>query len=197
MTFKEYRELLAADLYRHGGRRGWRNFLHTLFWGEGDNFSFWFRTCVYLRSHRWLKYTLFPLAKLRFRAAGFRLGVSIPYATRVGRGLCIAHVGGIVVSHLAVIGRDCTIAQGVTLGFKPGAKPGAPTIGNEVYIGPGAKVIGAVHVGDRAVIGANAVVTSDVEPGSVVAGIPARPIGRDRADDYVINRSTDIFGVAG
>ncbi|WP_442909264.1 serine O-acetyltransferase [Ideonella sp. BN130291] len=161
-------------------------------WGEGGNFSFWFRACAYLRSNRWLKYSLFPLAKWRFRAATLRLGISIPYTTQVGPGLHIAHPGCIVVSHLSVLGRDCTLSQGVTLGWKPGPRGGAPVIGNEVYVGPGAKIIGHVRVGDRAVVGANAVVTADVPPDTVVAGIPARPIGSHRSEDYVAHRSIEL-----
>lgn len=194
--FADYRRLLTADLYRHGGRLGWSHWLDQWLWGEGGNYTIWLRTCVYLKSSPLLKYTLFPLAKWRYRASGYRYGISIPYSTQIGPGLHIAHAGGIVVSHLSVIGRDCTIAQGVTLGWKPGPRGGAPIVGDEVYIGPGAKVIGKVRIGDRAVIGANAVVTSDVPAGAVVGGIPARVIGQDRAGDYVVHTSTELFADA-
>jgi serine O-acetyltransferase len=195
LSWRGYVALLRADLYRHGGRRGVSHLLAQWLWGEGGNYSIWLRTCAWLRgAPLWLKLPLLPIAKWRHRASGFRLGISIPYATRIGPGLHIAHHGGIVVSHLAVLGRDCTISQGVTLGWKPGPRGGAPRIGNEVYIGPGAKVIGGITVGDGAVIGANAVVTADVPAGAVVAGIPARVIGQGRAHDYVVHRSTELQG---
>jgi serine O-acetyltransferase len=95
-----------------------------------------------------------------------------------GEGLCVAHYGSVVVSHLAKVGRNCDLHQGVTIGAERGQ---APIIGNDVFIGPGAVVSGGVIVGDGAVIAANAVVTHDVPPGVVVAGVPARIIDADRS----------------
>ena len=78
------------------------------------------------------------------------------------------------------------ISQGVTIGqVNRGKYQGVPTIGNGVYIGPGAKVIGKISIGSNVAIGANAVVTTDVPDNACVAGVPARVISMDGADGYV------------
>ncbi len=103
-----------------------------------------------------------------------------------GAGLHIAH-GKIVVQHEVKIGAHCKILSDVTIGIN-GRKDvsGVPTIGNNVFIGTGARIIGPITIGDNAVIGANAVVISDVEPGVTVAGIPAKKVSERGSDFYYL-----------
>ena len=102
-------------------------------------------------------------------------GISIGSTARIGRRLSIEHHGCIVIHGASVIGDDCLIRHGVTLGNTGFDDPfGAPHIGNRVQIGAGAKILGRIRIGDGAIIGANAVVTRDVPPNTVVAGNPAR-----------------------
>ena len=104
----------------------------------------------------------------------------------MGAGLYIGHFGGIHVNEGAVIGNNCNIQQDVTLGkANRGKKAGAPVIGNNVFIGAGAKIIGRIHVGDGAAVGANAVVTKDVPAGAAVAGVPARVVSEQGSEGYV------------
>jgi serine O-acetyltransferase len=104
-------------------------------------------------------------------------GIVIDSSTTIGRRLSIEHHGGIVIHGAAVIGDDCMLRHGVTIGNAGRKDPfGAPTIGNRVEIGAGAKVLGRITIGDDAVVGANAVVTRDVPAGAVVGGVPARLI---------------------
>lgn len=104
-------------------------------------------------------------------------GITIGGSARIGRRLCIEHHGGIVIHGAAVIGDDCMIRHGVTIGNAGRADPlGAPTIGNRVEIGAGAKILGRIMLGDDVIVGANAVVTRDVPPGAVVGGVPAKVI---------------------
>lgn len=104
-------------------------------------------------------------------------GICLPESTKVGRRLCIEHFGAIVVHGGVVIGDDCLIRQGVTIGNKGYADPsGAPVIGNRVEIGAGAKIIGRVFIGDDVIIGANAVVVKDIPSHSIAVGIPAKVI---------------------
>jgi len=97
--------------------------------------------------------------------------------TDVGGGLYLPH-GNVVVDGLVSIGRNCVIAPWVTIGTN-GSLAG-PTIGDGVFIGTGAKVLGAITVGERAKIGANAVVIDDVPPDTTGVGIPARPVRTER-----------------
>jgi serine O-acetyltransferase len=116
------------------------------------------------------------------------MGISIPYNTEIGAGLYIGHHGAIVVNHAAKIGRAVNINHDVTIGVAFGGRyPGAPVIGDRVYIGPGARVIGGITVGNDAAIGANCVVTKPVPESSVVAGIPGVVISSKGSSAYVIN----------
>lgn len=104
-------------------------------------------------------------------------GIMLPEGADIGHRLNIEHFGGIIVHGAATIGDDCVLRQGVTLGNKVDDRPhDAPRLGNRVDVGAGAKILGAVTIGDDAIIGANSVVVRDVPAGAVVAGIPARII---------------------
>lgn len=117
------------------------------------------------------------LAKLAEMLSGITIGVS----AKIGRRLVIEHSGAIVVHGNAVMGDDCIIRQGVTIGNRRRDRPlEAPHIGHRVNIGAGAKILGAVRVGDDAEIGANAVVINDVPAGAIAVGVPARIILRSR-----------------
>ncbi len=101
----------------------------------------------------------------------------VPLNSRIEGGLKLPHPNGVVIHPGAKIGPNCILFQQVTLGTS-GNGPGAPVIGGGVDIGAGAKVLGAVTIGDHAIIGANAVVTQDIPEGAIAAGVPARIIGK-------------------
>jgi serine O-acetyltransferase len=106
-------------------------------------------------------------------------GVEVPFSAKVGRRVVFEHQGGIVIHGCSVIGDDCVIRQGVTLGNRHMNEPfSAPVLGQRVNVGAGAKVLGGVHVGDDASIGANSVVLTDVPEGGTAVGIPARLLNK-------------------
>ena len=110
-----------------------------------------------------------------FRYVRNHYGIELPYSAQVGQGVIIEHQGCIVIHGSVVIGDGCIIRQGVTLGNKNLDRPyDAPRLGNRVNVGAGAKILGAVTVGDDAVIGANAVVLKDIPAGMMAVGVPAR-----------------------
>lgn len=102
----------------------------------------------------------------------------IPPATRLGEGVTFAHRGiGIVINSKAIIGDNCHIFHGVTIGGRGGKHDNdQPIIGNNVFIGCNASILGGVTIGDNVVIGANAVVLSDVPENATVVGVPAKQI---------------------
>jgi serine O-acetyltransferase len=105
--------------------------------------------------------------------------IELPAGAAIGPGLYIAHTGYIVLSPAVVLGHHCTLTQGVTIGHRGGGTETSrecPVIGNRVYIGPGAAVIGPLTIGDDALIGVNAVVTRSIPPRGVAVGNPARVI---------------------
>ena len=96
-------------------------------------------------------------------------GIDIPRGCTIGAGLYIGHFGGITLSPAAVIGRNCNLSHDVTIGVAgQGEDGGAPVIGDDVYIAPGAKVFGPIRIGNNVKIGANAVVHRDVPDNAVV-----------------------------
>ncbi|MEX0971963.1 MAG: serine O-acetyltransferase EpsC [Solirubrobacterales bacterium] len=104
-------------------------------------------------------------------------GVEIHPAARIGPEFFIDHGSGVVIGETAEIGRRVTLYQGVTLGgtgFQPGKRH--PTVGDDVTVGSGAKLLGAIAVGDGAKVGANTVVVEDVPPCSTVVGNPGHPV---------------------
>ncbi|WP_343683458.1 hypothetical protein [Asticcacaulis sp.] len=112
-------------------------------------------------------------------------GITLPEGAKIGRRLRIEHYGSIIVHGSTIIGNDCLIRQGVTLGNKGDDFPGAaPSLGDRVEIGAGAKLIGNIKVSDDVKIGANAVVTCDLPSGCIAVGVPAR-IVQPRVNDII------------
>jgi serine O-acetyltransferase len=100
-----------------------------------------------------------------------------PHAT-IGGGLYIGHIGGVHINPLAVIGKNCDIAHRVTIGASAMGRKGAPVLGDEVYIGTGATLVGRIKVGSGAKIAANTLVMTNIPEGATVMGVPGRIIMR-------------------
>jgi len=116
------------------------------------------------------------VARLRHRRLGRLLGFSIP-PNVFGPGLSIAHYGTIVVNPGAKIGANCRLHVGVNIGTSAGQSVAAPTLGDNCYIGPGAKLFGHIEIGPGTVIGANAVVNESFPDGHItLGGVPAKQI---------------------
>nr|WP_245824394.1 MULTISPECIES: serine O-acetyltransferase [Planktothrix] len=117
------------------------------------------------------------LYRMLYRKIRNTYGIELPHSVELGRRVIVEHQHGIVIHGNSVIGDDCIIRQGVTLGNRYLDKPfDAPKLGKRVNIGAGAKILGNVTIGDDVCIGANAVVLSDVPSGETVVGIPAQII---------------------
>jgi len=130
-------------------------------------------------AHWFYKKKMFFIARFISQLSRFLTGIEIHPGAKIGRGLFIDHGMGVVIGETAEIGDNCTIYHGVTLGGT-GKDKGKrhPTIGNNVLISTGAKVLGPFKVGDNSKIGANAVVLNEVEPNTTVVGVPGRTVKR-------------------
>lgn len=127
--------------------------------------------------------------RFRFHRWSIKLGLSIPLNV-FGPGLSIAHYGTIVVNSAAKVGKNCRIHEGVNIGATNGSRA-APQIGNNVFIGSGAKIIGDISIADDVAIGANAVVVKSItEKGVTYGGIPARKISDN---DSRANLAPELF----
>lgn len=121
-----------------------------------------------------------------------KLGFSIPLNT-FGPGLSIAHFGSIVVNGGARIGNNCRLQSGVNIGTKPGYHDKAPIIGNNVYIGPGAKIYGDIIIPSNTIIGANSVVNKSFDKENIaIAGIPAKIVKENIEIEDYITLATEI-----
>ena len=127
-------------------------------------------------SHWLYKQNLKTLARLWSQIGRFFTGIEIHPGATIGKNLFIDHGMGVVIGETATVGDNCTIYHGSTLGGRGHSDGGKrhPDVGNDVMIGSGAQVLGAISIGDGARVGANSVVVKDVPAGMSVMGIPAQ-----------------------
>lgn len=146
--------------------------------------------CLHKLAHFFYKRHLKFIAKLISAFSKFLTNIEIHPAAVIGKRFFIDHGTGVVIGETAIVGDDVTIYQGVTLGGT-GKQSGKrhPTIGNNVVIGAGAKILGSFTVGNNVNIGANSVVLSDVPDNSTVVGIPGRivKINGEKVEETICN----------
>lgn len=112
-------------------------------------------------------------------------GIDLPSRAQIGKGIYIAHFGGIFINEHVKIGDYCTLSQNITIGIAGrGDKRGCPTLGDRVYLAPGSRVIGSITIGNEVAIGANAVVTKDLPDKAVAVGVPAKVISYKGNADF-------------
>src|SRR5580700_1305978 len=151
-----------------------RSSLEVLLCYAGVHAVLWHRL-----SHALWNARLLLLARFSSHIARWLTGIEIHPAAKLGRRLVIDHGMGVVIGETAEIGNDCYLYHQVTLGVaRTSGGKRHPTVGNNVIIGAGAKVLGPITVGNNARVGANAVVLDPVLPDTTVVGIPARPVDR-------------------
>jgi len=141
-----------------------------------------FHALIYHKfSHFFFKIKWTGLARLISERGKFHTGIEIHPGAQIGKGLFIDHGAGVVIGETTVIGDNCTIYQAVTLGGRGHAKHTKrhPTLGDNVLIGAGAKLLGNITVGDNASIGANAVILHDVPAGATIVGVPGKVVKID------------------
>ena len=146
-----------------------------------------FHAIIYHKlAHFLYRYKLFFLARLISQIARFLTGIEIHPGATLGRRVFFDHGMGIVIGETAIVGDDCIIFHGVTLGGLSSKNPSKtnsnkrhPTIKNNVLLGAGAKLLGDITIGENVKVGANAVVLNDIPDNAIAVGVPARIIVKD------------------
>jgi serine O-acetyltransferase len=183
------RRTIKTDAFRYTGRTGRRAMLSAYVHHPGFRFTYYLRKVAhYARTKRGLGLFGYVYNRALLHHYRMRYGFDISPATPIGAGLYIGHFGGVVVSPYAILGCNINIAQGVTIGStSTGPHKGSPTIGDRVWIGANAIVVGKITIGDDALIGPGAYVFFDVPRGSVVLGNPGIVVGHSGSSGYINN----------
>ncbi len=134
-----------------------------------------------------IKHILKLFAILWHKIIEITTGIDLPSRAEIGKGVYIAHFGGIFINENVKIGDYCTFSQDITIGVAGrGEKRGCPTLGDRVYLAPGCRIIGAISIGNEVAIGANAVVTKDLPDKAVAVGVPAKIVNYKGNADFTI-----------
>lgn len=179
--------LIQSDYRKHQNYGG--SFFGIIFFTQGFWAVFQYRIAHYFHS----KVKLQPIRIILQiwmlfwqKTIEVTTGISIPAAARIGKAFYIGHFGAIIIHPDAVIGDDCNIAQGVTVGVSGlSEKRGVPVIGDRVFLGANCVVAGPVVIGNNALIGACSLVNKSVEENAVVLGVPAAVISYHGSNGYI------------
>lgn len=189
MTKSELKHTIEEDLLRYTitDRLTFSTFMRYFYIDvvPGVKFTVVFRYCQYYRRKNRLLFYFFYYWMRRLK---FKYGLDISYRTKIGKGLYIGHFGGIVIHGDAEIGEYCNLSQGMTIGvLVRGKSQGVPKIGDRVFMGPGATILGGITIGNDVLIGTNAIVTFDVPDNAVVAAPLASIVSDKGSSDYIKN----------
>jgi serine O-acetyltransferase len=180
------RRYSKSDLYRYTGKTGFNSFLKTFFKEPGYRYIFYYRLA---RAYRKIP-VIGVIARFFLRRCSHKFSIQIPYDANIGEGLYIGHFGTIIINHEATIGKNCNLAPGVTIGqANRGARQGVPTLGDSVWVGVNAVIVGKILIGSNVLIAPGAYVNFDVPDDSIVMGNPAIVKARqDATSGYVENK---------
>lgn len=176
--------LISEDLYRYGGSGIWA-FIVKFLISPGFSCTVWYRLDKWRCQTKFRRFMFWWVWLMHRRS---RRIWHVDIAGDIAGGLYVGHAvgGGIIINDKVKIGKNCNIHHGVTIGVKNrGKNPGVPTIGDNVYIGPGAKVFGGITIGDNTAIGANAVVATSIPDNAVAVGVPAKIISHNGSEGLV------------
>ena len=169
---------------RYGG-----NFFTILFFTQGFWAIIQYRTAHFIFKNiriQGIRQVLLGVCLIWQKGIEITTGISIPASVKIGHSFYIGHFGGIILNSKTIIGNNCNISQGVTIGVSSiGEKRGVPRIGNNVYIGANAVVVGKIVIEDDVLIGACSLVTSDVVQKSVMVGVPAVRVSNNGSEYYI------------
>lgn len=181
---KLFPDIVFADLYRNNGKEGIWNLIDTAI-RKAD-----FRWIVLYRIYQGKRHPF--LSRWLLRRNSRKTGIQIGWHTRIGEGLVLVHCGNIAVNNAAEIGKNCTLYHGVTIGMEfRGERKGNPRIGDRVWVGSNACIVGNIEIGDDVLIAPLSFVNFNVPSHSIVIGNPAKIIQRDNATEAYITHCQD------
>lgn len=190
MTFSRLRYLIGTDHHRYHGQFKPLSLLKDLFFNRGFKITFCYRIAHYFYvNQQKIALRLFNLYYFNLQT---RFCCELPYETEIGPGFYFGHVFGTIVNAQCRFGKNVNMSHAVTLGkIAKGPRAGAPVVGDNVYIGPGAKIIGGIQLSKGTTVGANAVITKDTPEDAVMVGIPAKILSLKGSGDYIIRTVED------
>jgi serine O-acetyltransferase len=175
-------EFIKADCKRHGNK----NFFIQFLTNPILRFSILFR----LNQSMFKWNPLLILFRIWFKNVKQKYNIQIPIYTKIGKGFLLNHFGGIVINQKVIMGENCNVSQGVTIGnVSRGKLKGTPVIGDRVWIGANAVVVGKITIGDDVLIAPLSYVNFDIPDKAVVAGNPAVVINYNTSAGYLKNLS--------
>lgn len=178
--------MIKYELIRYGGGK-------KILTNSSLRFLLIFRALQLVKNkYNILYYVLYPI----YRYMKGKYAYELELQTRVGRGMLIVHYGGFRINANVVIGDNFTIFPGVTIGsIREGKRAGSPTIGNDVYVGANAAIVGGINIGDDVVVAPNTFINFDVPSHSVVFGNPGVIKHKDNATNgYLYNKVNFDYG---
>jgi serine O-acetyltransferase len=179
--------LIKSDYNKY--RKYGGNFVSILFFTQGFWAIFQYRVANFIYNNIkiiGIRQILLFVCLLWQKTIEILTGISIPASVKIGSSFYIGHFGGIILNSKTVIGNNCNISQGVTIGVSGTAdRRGVPVIGDDVYFGANAVTVGKITIGNNILIGANSFVNSDVNDNGVVLGVPAIRISDKGSEGYI------------
>lgn len=170
---------IIADIKRHGGNKILKFLFNPMF-----RFIIIFRINQFISKYN----PLYFIFRIWLKNLKVKYGFQIPIHTKIGKGFLLNHYGGIVINQNVVIGENCNVSQGVTLGnVSRGKLKGCPNIGNRVWIGANSVVVGKITIGNDVLIAPLSYVNFDVPDNAVVMGNPAKIVNYNTSAGYIKN----------
>jgi len=170
----------SAEIKRHGKN----SFIKLFFTNPLFRFIIIFRINQNIKKYN----PFFILLRIWLKNIKVKYNIQIPTHTKIGEGFLLNHYGGIVINQNVIIGKNCNVSQGVTLGnVSRGKLKGCPTIGDRVWIGANAVVVGKITIGNDVLIAPLSYVNFDVPDSAVVSGNPAKIVNYNGSSIYIKN----------
>lgn len=174
--------ITKSDLNRYSRNSEIKSYWRAILFHPGARFMFIYRKC-----RKYKKFHVFGLIfRFWYKLLCSRFNVEIPHSSILGNGLYFGHFMNIVINQRVVIGENCNIMQGVTIGHESrGKRKGSPIIGDRVLIGPNSVVVGNIKIGNDVLIGPLTLVNFDIPANSVVIGNPGKIISEKGSEGYI------------